>query len=131
MLAQTFKTAAELDIPEHESHALRTVLYMLEDGEIKKEQVYMARWHTELNCGTTHCLAGWANTVDKEAFPEIASLQAGGHASVTLTNRIPRELSKLFGTILHNGRSMADAKPEEATAALRHYLETGTCPARP
>jgi hypothetical protein len=129
MLAKTFKTAAELGIPEHEAHALTTVLYMLEDGEIKPENVIMAQW--EAKCGTAHCLAGWAHAVDKDAFPEISRtctfICSGGqirNIAASLYERLPRELSSLFGLA---NLTMITASAEQATAALRHYLETGIC----
>jgi hypothetical protein len=123
MLARTFKTAAELGIPEHEAHALQTVLYMLEDGEIKLESLYMGSWTVTTSCGTTHCIAGWANTVDERAFREIAKdVRIGDY--IRLKDRIPTELCLLFGM---DNIKMSRAEPGEATESLRHYLETGIC----
>jgi hypothetical protein len=116
MLARTFKTAAELGIPEHEAHALQTVLYMLEDGQIKSEQVYMYNWHGLGACGTTHCLAGWAHEIDAKAFQEINE----DFPVKNLTCRLPTELAATFG--INNARMMY-ATADQAT----HYLETGIC----
>ncbi len=113
MLARTFKSAAELDIPEHEYNALVTVLYMAEDGKIKEENIYMPSFH----CGTTHCLAGWANVIDEKAFPE--SRTGGG-----LSRRLPPPLRNLFGL---NDGIMRSASGATAVKALRTYLETGKC----
>lgn len=122
MLAQTFKTAAELGIPEQERNALVTVLYMAEDGEIKPEQIYMASYHL---CDTTHCLAGWANTVDRTAFPEIGP----SSSNYALRRRLPPALVNLFGlTDVAGSTSLRYAGPERAIRALRTYLETGECP---
>jgi hypothetical protein len=121
MLAKVFKTATELGIPEHEAHALTTVLFMLEDGEINPENVIMAQW--EAKCGTAHCLAGWAHAVDSTAFSEI-STYAPAPTATRLYERLPRELSHLFGLC---NLKMLSASAEQATEALRHYLETGIC----
>jgi|ERR1700722_15068774 len=124
MLARTFKTAAELGIPEHEAHALQTVLYMLEDGEIKKEMLYMGNWHGLGACGTTHCLAGWANAVDERSFPEVSGRAVSMPKYRELEDRLPIELRQLFGM---DNRLMLFAGAAVATASLRHYLETGIC----
>lgn len=123
MLARTFKTAAELGLAEHEAQALQTVLYMLESGEIKLELVYMGSWTCGYGCNTAHCLAGWANVVDEDAFPEI-----GGDVGLSdyndLKDRIPEELNQLFGM---GNRAMSGASALQATESLRYYLETGVC----
>ena len=127
MLAKTFKSAAELGIPEHEVHALTTVLFMLEDGEIKPELINMTAWTTLTFCGTAHCLAGWAHEVDRKAFPELSrSGDSPLPIAIRLRNRVPPELAKLFA-INDDVRVMYCASPAQATAALRHYLETGNC----
>ena len=70
MLAKTFKTHEELGLLKHEYDALVTTLYMIEDGEITSERIFMKSFTEQLSCGTSHCLAGWANAVDPNAFPE-------------------------------------------------------------
>ncbi len=120
MLAKTFKTHEELGLLKHEYDALVTTLYMIEDGEIKPELIYMRAFTEQLGCGTAHCLAGWAHVVDINAFPEISPNQ-DGYASDTLRMRLPYPLQKLF--YLLSGRY----PDTEAPARLRTYLETGTC----
>lgn len=119
MLARTFKSAAELGMEQHEYDALVTVLYHIEDGTIPPEKINMRHFH----CGTAHCLAGWANTVDEDAFPETNS----GVFGPSLSARVRRdsELGYLFGL----GHSpMRYAAPKQARDALRGYLESGRCP---
>ncbi len=125
MLAQTFKTAAELGIPDQERNALVTVLYMIEDGQIKPELIFMGAYHaSNALCGTTHCLAGWAYTVDNTAFPEL-----GPNGTRFLRKRVPDQLAKLFGIEKPTTTmSMSNASPARAARALRAYLETGICP---
>jgi len=123
MLARTFKTAAELGIQEHEANALQTVLYMLEDGEIKQSLLYMGAWTYEHSCGTTHCIAGWANVIDGNSFPEISGFTSL-KAYIELKDRLPNELSRLFGM---DNPKMSSAAPDVAIESLRHYLETGIC----
>lgn len=120
MLARTFKTAVELGIPEHEHAALVTVLYMIEDGVIKPEELVMYTFTND--CGTSHCLAGWANAINADAFPELLK---SNRAVAALFVRLPRNLTKVFG-ISH---PMMRATPDQAKAALRTYLETGKGPA--
>lgn len=118
MLAKTMKTAAELGIAEHEYNALVTVLYMMEDGQIPPERIYMSGYH----CGTRHCIAGWANEIDKTAFPE--SVRGWVSGTVYLQRRLPPTLVKLFG--IDPTQTMRYAEPERAVRALRTYLETGS-----
>lgn len=118
MLARTFKSAAELNIPVHEYNALSTLLHMAESGEIKPSRIKMNSYHNWMLC--TYCLAGWANQIDKSAFPEV-----NGHApSDRLIHRLPKDLTRLFGI---NWPQQSHASPETAVAALRTYLETGHC----
>jgi hypothetical protein len=125
MLARTLKSAAELGLAEHEYNALCTTLYMMEDGQIPMNLIYMGAFHEKTHCGTTHCLAGWANHFDATAFPEIAP----GLTNVTagaMKTRLPEELIRLFG--MNTGMPyMANAPADKAIAALRTYLETGRC----
>ena len=119
MLARTFKSAAELGIPEHEREALCTVLYMIEDGQIDLALLKMHSYTDTERCGTTHCLAGWAHAVDKTAFPELDSF----FPTERLHNRLPLCLLDLFGI-----GKMGCYHSSKAPAKLRTYLETGKCP---
>ncbi len=125
MLARVFKTADELGLQDHEHQALITVLYMAEDGLIAPDTLDMNKFH----CGTKHCLAGWANTVNSEAFPELNHACDGGSVPLALfallDARIPKPLHKLFGLGDSNYRYFGFNK---AFAGLRSYLETGVVP---
>ncbi len=127
MLARTFKTAAELGLQDHEHQVLITVLYMAEDGIIGPDDLHMPLFH----CGTRHCLAGWCNTVNREAFPEVTPNHENGSVLMTIrqfaafAQRLPNELHRLFG--------MLDSKYHHAGfdttfKGLRSYLETGMVP---
>jgi hypothetical protein len=109
MLARTFKTAAELGLLDHEYEALHEVLRRLEDGRIPLRDVNMFMFH----CGTTHCLAGWANVIDANAFPETR----GRSITQKLADRLPDALSCVFTAVLASGA--------RARYLLRHYLQTG------
>lgn len=124
MLANVFKTAAELGIPEHERAALIELLYCVEDGTIPLSEIFMPKFH----CGTSHCLAGWANTIDPEAFPGAspANFYPDGRCRdpqkfVSLTP----DLKRLFCVGWESHRVTT---AEVAVANLRVYLETGKCP---
>lgn len=123
MLAKTFRTANELGILEHELEAMQTVLFMIEDGRIKPTQIEMTSWTRINECGTTHCIAGWAHEVDKKAFPEL-KFCTRDPIGMKIRARVPRELAKLFA-IDDQNMSMLTETAEGATKALRNYLETG------
>lgn len=122
MLARTFRTHEELGLLKHEYEALVTTLYMIEDGQIPLEKIYMYMF-TELHeCGTVHCLAGWAHEIDKTAFPELDNIYRIGQTCV-LSARLPLPLQRLFWI-----NEMRRRFPQsQAPARLRTYLETGTC----
>jgi len=113
------KTAADLGISETEYCALVKTLHAMENGKIKEENIDMRMW----GCGTTHCIAGWANTIDNEAFPEISPLVMNREMVAKMKSRIPRALSALFGL---DNISMTHASPTKAIRALRNYLQSGT-----
>ena len=124
MLARTFKTAAELGLRENEYDALCNVLWMAEDGTIQPEKINMLHFH----CGTAHCLAGWAHTIDATAFPEIAHVDGSDQiinqsCMNILRTRLPNPLRDLFG--IHETWMMR-VNPQKAISALRSYLETGS-----
>lgn len=116
MLAQTFKTASQLGISEAEQRALITVLHGMEDGTINEENLYMSVYHTA--CGTAHCIAGWATTVDPKAFPWTLH---GFGATRIINSPFPKELMKVFGI----GSGNKIATKDQAMESLRTYLETG------
>lgn len=116
MLAQNFKTAAELGISEIEVDALIKVLGMLERGELTEQEFSM---DTILHdCGSPACLCGWANYVSGgRAFPEAPQTSR-------LYNRLPAGAINLF--LLSGWRSEWESiTPSQAATALRSYLTTG------
>lgn len=131
MLAQNFKTAADLGITDPELDALIKVLGMLERGEIPDRAFTMRQFRPTWSdraqdiakeCGTIGCLCGWANFVSGgEAF-----LQA-----VTGRLSFPTEaIHDLFAIQRDEDdrlipRIWRDATIESAAIALRSYLNTG------
>lgn len=135
MLAQNFKTAAELAIENGEFDALVKVLGMLERGETSyaplnenKTSGYcllppsdrtptmfnMDTVFGEADCGTTACMLGWAQflTQDYSLFPDM--------------NMTPetRDLF-LYQTFIRADDPAWKATPEQAARALRNYLTLG------
>ena len=113
MLAQNFKTAAELGISERLRRALATELGMLERGEISRLEFDMREW----NCGTACCFGGWAE--------KIAGVPIGTFKLCTpdtLTGNRLMGIESLFAP--HQWTRMT-VSTSEATTALRNYLTTG------
>jgi hypothetical protein len=128
MLAQSFKSAADLQISDVELSSLITVLGMLERGELvhdadtycgfpRGQKFNMGVSLTESSCGTIGCIAGWAYAVsNRVAFPEMF-LDDGW-------NRPNKGLIKLFG-IGKNTYNLSPYTTDQAAIALRSYLTTG------
>lgn len=131
MLAQNFKTAADLGIKDIELDALIKVLGMLERGELRHEYrvnefrslnanhktvpaaFNMVKFYGVADCGTVCCICGWAEFV--------GSLPPASLVKRRLTNH---ELDRLFDPT----GSVADPyaiTPAQAAIALRSYLTTG------
>lgn len=106
MLAQNFKTPAELEISDIEFEALVKVLGMFDRGEIPPEMFRMNQIGSP-DCGTAGCICGWAKTIDRSLF--------NGTWSVGLDGLFIRP-SNLQNT---------DATPPQAAIALRNYLTSG------
>lgn len=127
MLAQNFKTPAELGLTEAQHRALVLTLNALERGElthviVEKNQYggfvtnpkftghfNMRRWNYESDCGTVCCIGGTAEILGGLAQYELDQL----------SNR-NLQLSRLF---YPNGNW--DATPAKAAKTLRGYLTTG------
>lgn len=111
MLAQNFKTPADLEITDAEFDALTKVLGMLERGEITAHQFNMAEWG---HCGSVHCIGGWAQTINQSNFKK--------------PNR-PKELERLFypSIVVVEGKPFNGylATVPQAAIALRNYLTHG------
>lgn len=122
MLAQNFKTAAELGISEIEWSSLVATLFALQRGEVGGLNMGMYRH----DCGTPACLCGWAHHLSEgRAFPELANVRGFfGHdrTNEELAQRLPRELSALFGITLS---TVPRPTTDQAAIALRGYLTTG------
>ena len=126
MLAQNFKTPADLKIADAEFEALVKVLGMLERGEIKSvpaEQLCrgigredaipeffdMQYVHTKYDCGTAACVMGWMMHVDERV--------CGGGKGVLKWSPALRPLFIL------DGLECRDA--DQAAIAVRNYLTHG------
>jgi hypothetical protein len=127
MLAQNFKTPADLQITDAEFDALVKVLGMLEREEIAyapssyhdpnldsvPQFFNMLTVDGIADCGTTGCICGWARHV-------------GGDRLLFLDR--PFFLDDLFcmaSSGAYRGRAAEDILPHEAAIALRNYLTHG------
>jgi hypothetical protein len=122
MLAQNFKTPADLKITDAEFEALVIVLRMLERGELRHEPNYksptipngfnMCNWGMIEPCGTVACIKGWARfaTGNRGLFGDIERGDS---------------VERLF-TVDHVLHGMwQDISTEQAAIALRNYLSSG------
>jgi hypothetical protein len=122
MLAQNFKTPADLGITDKQFDALTKVLGMLEREELRHApkpdfdgcnfngskftgRFNMGAWRHDDGCGTVCCIGGSAELVGDVRF----------HSATPALNKLfyptNRELSKIL--------------PHEAAIALRNYLTHG------
>jgi hypothetical protein len=125
MLAQNFKSAAELGIPQAHYDVLVEVLHMLERGEIRHIEVpdglwksasdgefcglfNMSVWVSAGPCGTAACLGGTAELISGLKFGD--DMQTRG-------------LERLFYPW---SIDMDKVTPEMGAIALRNYLTTGS-----
>lgn len=128
MLAQNFKSAADLEITEAQKAALIKTLVLLETGRLthapydgRLSDTYrepgaftghfnMGRWRAQQDCGTVCCIAGTAELIGRVQF----STHTGD------------ALGDLFWA---HGRGIdykiTDITPSQAATALRSYLTTG------
>lgn len=109
MLAQNFKTAAELGIDGDKVSALVKVLGMMERGEISEDNFCMLDW----TCGTVACIGGWAERMGSPQFGYLEDM--------------PKSLARLvypdsFGMKNEQLRNITRA---QAAHALRNYLTLG------
>lgn len=111
MLAQNFKSAAELGITEPEFRSLITVLGMFEREEIPPEKFNMRT----VNCGTAACIMGWCKNVS------IDNVFLGDSRDVCVRQ------TELYQGLFLFGRDLRLRKllPAQAATALRSYLTTG------
>jgi hypothetical protein len=136
MLAQNFKTAADLGIEDVEFDALTKVLGMLERGEIKHTEIMprdfdeftfdpvgldfrfnMDTWVSHADeCGTVCCIGGSAELIGKLPPGRLLDKATSGH-------RTPVSLA-LF-RLFYPDKSPEKVTPAQAALALRSYLTTG------
>ncbi len=128
MLAQNFKTPADLDLTEVEFDALAKVLGMLERGDLTYAQFAegdtfnMGFWQSVEKCGTIGCICGWANHVSGgRAFRGVGGTGYRGHNE---------SLRDLFIPFRDPNGEIANAKLRrvtmaQAATALRSYLTSG------
>jgi hypothetical protein len=127
MLAQSFKSAAELNITEAQKDALIKTLVLMETGKVTHApigdgyypdtgsftgQFNMIHWNSVHGCGTVACIGGTAELVSGVSFNKDTC------------NGIDAQLYRLFmpdlPESLWNGIT-----PSQAARALRSYLTTG------
>jgi hypothetical protein len=129
MLAQNFKSAADLGLTDQEHSALITTLGMMERGEIKFFDVRMddaldrrgkefsglfnlSMWADEFSCETVACIGGTAELVGKLPRDSI--------------NDKCDILSDLYELCYPKGNiEYEKVTVEQAAKALRSYLTTG------
>ena len=128
MLAQNFKTPAELCLNDHEFAALQTLLGMLERGEIPHHKVGpltldpeltcfdMTDWH----CGSAACLGGWAEHLGK--LPRM-SLSARADRHKGMYDLFYPDGPDGHGVIPF--RRLQGVTPSQAAIALRNFLTHG------
>lgn len=126
MLAQNFKTAADLGITDVQKDALAKVLVLLETGKLKHVEVNeeedleerptfcenfnMRFWAVPSNCGTAACIGGTAEL--------IAGVQFNGWTANP-------GLAELFWPSSMKRAAIHRITTEQASTALRSYLTTG------
>lgn len=126
MLAQNFKSAADLCITEPQKEALVKTLVLLETGKLEYSKAFnfdyddepankfsgrfnMRYWTEHSDCGTIACIGGTAELISGVKFPYAHN--AG--------------LRKIFQPGAVFMEKWADITPAEAATALRSYLSTG------
>lgn len=124
MLAQNFLSAEALGITDAEREALRTVLGMLERGELPQRTNWplkglmfdMSDFLFEDECGTAACIAGHAHLASgRRVFQDwVQGDVPEGHGS-----------SALHELFLPAPWLLCKITPEQAAVALRSFLTTG------
>lgn len=109
MLAQNFMSATDLGITEEQHAALVKTLGFFERGEVPSDRFHMDFWILHAQCGTVHCIGGWAERFAGDA--------------IFLGKERPDALQKLFYPMEDSGASCTDTA--QGAHALRNYLTTG------
>jgi hypothetical protein len=131
MLAQAFKSAADLGITEPQRDALCKTLVLLETGKLKHEagrchtlstseehrkfsgRFNMSEWAAEHDCGTVCCIGGTAELVGNTSF---GMWEFGSNEQLKRLFAPPRPIRCGDWTKI---------TPSQAATALRSYLTTG------
>jgi hypothetical protein len=128
MLAQSFQSAAELEISEAQKDALIKTLKLLETGKLTHApigndyypntgqftgQFNMNHWNSVHPCGTVACIGGTAEMIGGVSFTETVR-----------RNGYDGQLYRLFMPNLPDAQ-WNHITPEQAARALRSYLTTG------
>ena len=130
MLAQNFKTPAELGVSDTEFEALLSVLRMLERGEIKEAppdqnwtsifnlaecpeptMFSMRTTQATADCGTACCIIGWARFISGD-WNILAASISPKHSAYSLF--FPHEMGAIHSR-----------DPSQGAIALRNYLTFG------
>jgi hypothetical protein len=135
MLAQNFKTPAELNISKREFDAIVTTLGAFERNEIQyvtsdeeTTQQILAAFNMDYwdgkeatggyeNCGAVHCIGGWVTKLTGVNLPE----KDGEEWDAELAGR--EGLYNLFYP--HQIRDWSRITVAKAAEAIRNYLTTG------
>lgn len=136
MLAQNFKSAADLGITEPQLSALQKTLVLLETGKLRhitdddaKIRVRnswreagveprfdgnfnLSTWGMEASCGTVACIGGTAEAITGVSFDGWMDRPGSGLNNLFAPNEISTEL-------------WSAVTPAQAATALRSYLTTG------
>jgi hypothetical protein len=132
MLAENFKSPAELGLLDKEHRALVTVLRMLERHELRLGDwslkpngsscwsFNMAIWHTHIpGCGTVACIGGSAELAGDFQFGHFDNV------ATQLSETGKSDLFKLFYPPYMGKEELARVEPDRAAQVLRTYLTTG------
>jgi hypothetical protein len=125
MLAQSFKSAADLGISEPQLKALMKTLVLLEtdrmihveardyvmDGTKFSGHFNMGNWRRAAECGTVACIGGTAELIGRVRFAHYGAAN-------------PR-LKELFHPSRWPQDDWSKITPAQAATALRSYLTTG------
>jgi hypothetical protein len=129
MLAQSFKSSADLGIPESHLSALMKTLVLLETGKLRhvpsscdgdkagafSGQFNMCNWSAESGCGTIACIGGTAELIGDVSFGIIYN---------STNSLITDGLRDLFLPPF-SGVKWNKITTDQAATALRSYLTTG------
>lgn len=136
MLAQNFKTPADLGITDAEFSALSKVLGMLERGEIKysagSRDVPGQRFNMSIvyhlgSCGSVGCIMGWAKTVgqDRDLFESTCSSDDQSTQQQRVNELFLFTDEPNISLMQSIGRTINSVTDAEAAIALRNFLTHG------